>query len=774
MRASRQLEAALRRPYVLIGALTLLGLPLLWGGWQLARLGGSLYYVAAGAAFLVVAALLWARSALADRLYALLLTGTLAWALWESAFSAWSLLPRLALPAALGFLFLLPRARQLQSALPPHRFPSVSPIVSAVCLVGLTVAFLRPTWTRSAYPMPPAVTDRSVLGDDWGHYGATLKGTRFSPLTQIDPANVAGLEVAWTYRSGEPADAATAGESTPIKIGDTVYTCTPHNIVVALDAQTGAVRWRHDPKIDRAIVYPLKTCRGVSYYAAPSGTAECPTRIIGGTIDSRVYALDAATGAECKGFGRGGYVSLLEGIGHTEAARVYETSAPTVVQGHIVVGSLVNDNIDLDMPSGVVRSFDAIDGHLQWAWDAGAPERVGAPPEGRTYTRSTPNAWTTFAADEALGLVYVPTGNPSPDMWGVKRRPFDEQFGSSIVALDLATGRPRWAFQTVHHDLWDYDVAAQPTLVELDTPSGRRPALIQATKRGELFVLDRRTGEAIVPVAERAVPQHGLPEDWLSPTQPFSALALPQPTVSETAMWGVTPLDQLACRIQFRMSRYQGIFTPPGTAPTIEMPGLTGVVDWGGVSFDLDRGILVTNYMSLPWRGRLIPRAEVTKEFAASPIATAAKGTPYAWQFGPWLSALQIPCFEPPWGSLIAIDIATQHVLWNRPLGTAVDSGPFGIPSHIPIEIGVPALSGTMTTRSGLVFISGTVDQYVRAIDLASGRELWRARLPAGGQATPMTYMAGGRQFVVVTAGGQTLMRTKYGDYTIAFALPRH
>jgi quinoprotein glucose dehydrogenase len=432
----------------------------------------------------------------------------------------------------------------------------------------------------------------------------------------------------------------------------------------------------------------------------------------------------------------------------------------------------VFDNQSTDMPSGVIRSFDPVSGRLQWAWDMGVPDRIGPPAPGQTYTRSTPNSWTIFAADETLNLVYVPTGNASPDFWGAKRRPFDEKYGSSIVALDVQTGRPRWSFQTVHHDLWDYDLPAQPSLLDLPTANGPVPALVQATKRGDIYVLDRRTGEPIVGIAERAVPQGPSPGDWVSKTQPFSQLTLPTPELTEASMWGATPFDQLDGRIKFRRSRYEGIFTPPGLKPTIIMPGLTGAVNWGGVAIDVERKVLVANYMTMPWRGNLAPRSEMTKAEAASPWTQRMSGTPYFWRQSPWLGVFDVPCSEPPWGTLVAIDLGTHKAIWSEPLGTGRDSGPFGIASGISLPMGVPSMGGTVVTRSGLVFISGTLDRYLRAFDLGTGRELWKTRLPAGGQATPITYMSGGRQFIVVTAGGHSIMGTKFGDYTIAYSLP--
>lgn len=760
------------RPYVLGGLTLALGAVLTTGGLRLALLGGSRYYVIAGVLYLAIAVLLLRRRAAADRLCALLVIGTLGWAINECGLAPWALLPRLWLPALLGLWFAMPWVRSSLRIRGTAVGASYAALAGALLFGVLILAFVAARAGSAPVPLPPSSADPRDAGGDWPHYGRSLRGTRFSPLAQLTPSNVAELAIAWIYRSGERPDPSASAEATPLEVGDTLYTCTPNNVIVALDAATGALKWRHDPKI-AAGLYAIRTCRGVAYFEAPHAVADCSTRILEGTNDSRLIAVDAKTGAACRSFGTGGVVSLLDGIGGAELSQVYMTSPATIVRGHAIVGSMVLDNQSLDMPSGVIRSFDPMSGELQWAWDMGVPDRRGAPAPGEIYTRSTPNAWTTFAADEELGLVYIPTGNPSPDFWGAKRRPFDEAYGSAIVALDIDTGRVRWSFQTVHHDLWDYDVSAQPALVDLQTPDGRRPALVQATKRGDIFVLDRRTGVPIVPVAERAVPAGAATGDWLSKTQPFSALGLPVPTVTEASMWGVTPIDQLLCRIEFRESRYEGMFTPPGTKPTIVMPGLTGVVDWGSVSIDVDRGVLITNYMTLPWRGRLIPRAEVPAEFAAAPLATLMKGSPFAWRFGPWLNALGVPCSQPPWGSITAIDLNSRRVLWDVPLGTGEDSGPLGIPSRLPITMGVPSLSGTVTTRGGLAFISGTADQYVRAIDVASGQERWRARLPAGGQATPMTYMVAGRQFLVVTAGGHSIMRTKFGDYTIAYALPK-
>jgi quinoprotein glucose dehydrogenase len=763
---------ARRLPRALFAALLgMIGAALLAGGLWLAGLGGSAYYAVAGMLVVAAAVMHWRGGVWGDRLYALMLAGTLVWALAEAGLAPWALVARLFAPAVLGLAFLIPRRKEGS----PIARMSLAGAASLVCIGVVGLSFVLPgafgsQGLGSAEAM--ATAGPSPADTDWLHYANDSRGSRFAPLAQITPANAGKLQVAWIHRSGIAPAPAASGQATPIKVGDTLYTCAPNSVVMAIDARTGEERWRFDPRT-AAANYALMACRGVSYARVGAESGACADRILATTIDARLLALDAKTGRPCAGFGAGGQVSLLDGIGAVSPGAQYTSSPPASARGHLVLGGMVVDNQSTKVASGVIRSFDPVTGALQWAWDMGAPARIGAPAPGETYTRSTPNSWSSFAVDEALNLVYVPTGNPSPDFFGGLRRPFDEKYGSSIVALDLDTGRPRWSFQTVHHDLWDYDVPAQPLLVELQTAAGVVPALVQATKQGQIYVLDRRTGRPIVPVTERRVPQGVVPGDRLSPTQPFSALSVIGSRLTEASMWGVTPIDQMMCRIEFRRSRYDGIYTPAGTdRPTIVSPGLSGAINWGSLSLDGDHNVLVVNSMNFPWRLRLVPRAAVTPEIANARWTPLMTGTPYAAQQEPFLGPLQTPCTAPPWGYLQAIDLKTNRVLWKRTLGTGQDTGPLRLPSLLPLPIGVPNQGGAVTTRGGVIFIGATLDRYIRAFDLRAGKELWKARLPAGGQATPMTYMSGGRQYVVITAGGHSFMETRKGDYTIAYALP--
>ena len=640
---------------------------------------------------------------------------------------------------------------------------------------GLTVA-------QEAAPQPQAHLTGDGTTSEWAHVGRTLSATRFAPLEQIDRASVHRLKVAWTYRSG---DGTIINEATPLQIGSTLYLCTTDSIIIALDAERGTERWRYDPHIAKV---PFgRSCRGVTYHksadAADVTPGGCAARIIIVTRDAQLVAVDATTGTACTGFGKNGAVDLRQGMGEVKTGYLYQSSPPTIVGDVVVVGGCVIDGQETNEPSGVVRGYDARTGAFLWAWDMGRPGVNTEPPPGESYTRGTPNVWSIGAADPELGLVYLPTGNATPDYYGAYRTPEMDAFASSIVALDVKDGSVRWHFQTTHHDIWDYDVAPQPVLVDFPTAEGVVPAVIQPTKRGELFVLDRRTGKPLAQVEERPAPQSGAPGERLAPTQPFS-VGMPSVagnTLTEADMWGITPLDQLWCRIQFRRARYDGPMTPIGVdKPIIRYPGYNGGSNWGSVSLDESRGILVVYNLHLANYDRLIPRD--SKEAApylpglptVSPsLAAPQRGVPYVATNEPFFSPLQVPCQRPPFGKMTAIDLKTKKVIWDRPIGTTRKSGPYGIGIRIPLPMGVPMNGGSLVTKAGLIFYAGSQDGYIRALDTETGHELWRSLLPVPSQATPMSYISpeSGRQFVVVTAAGPVGLRSVTGNYVVGYTL---
>jgi quinoprotein glucose dehydrogenase len=627
----------------------------------------------------------------------------------------------------------------------------------------------KPTTTRTA---------------GWLRYGADDGGSRHSPLDQITPDNVDRLEVAWEYHTGDVLDgseslAPTTFQTTPILIEDTLYFCTPFNRVIALDAETGAERWTYDPKTDLEGIYTLN-CRGVSAWTDSRAKAKdfCSTRIFSGTLDGRLIALDAASGRPCADFGSGGEIDLRAGVGDPQPGEYGVTSPPVVIGDRIVTGSMVLDNRRIDAPSGVVRAYSARSGKLLWAWNALVPgEQTSKKGE---YRRGTSNAWGALSADRERNLVFVPTGNTSPDYFGGHRDGLD-YYSSSIVALDADSGEPVWNFQTVHHDVWDYDIGAQPVLFEFPVENGSVPGVIAATKMGHLFFLDRLSGKPLLPVEERSVPGRAVPGDFVSPTQPFPVKPPPlhPATLTPEDAFGFTPWDKKACREIIESARSEGIFTPPSTQGTIQYPGMVGGMNWGSLSVDSGRRLMIVNTQRVATYIRMVPRAEFdamvddlggVPKYGFEPQA----GTPYALERYPLLSPhLGAPCNPPPWGTLVAVDLASGDVVWEVPLGTSRNLAPWPI-SWFLGDIGVPNLGGPITTASGLTFIGATTDGYLRAFKTATGEELWRAALPTSAHATPMTYRLrpDGRQYVVVAAGGHMLLGTEPGDALIAFALP--
>jgi quinoprotein glucose dehydrogenase len=765
--------------FYLFGAfLQLVGLPLLFGGGWLAALGGSPYYVLAGVACLISGMLIWRRSDVARLVYAGLLLVTAGWSLMEVGLDFYQLLPRMGGPVVIAVLLALPFWKWKLRR--PGLYSAPLLWFGLTCSVGILLfSFARqqPDLVAHTIYQRQASPDRGTP-DDWTAWSRTVHGTRYSPADQITPVNVSELKPAWVYHTGDwrmtrpETTSSIADEETPLKVGNTLYICTPQSMVAAIDADTGEQRWEFDPDTRR--VTPLSVhCRGVSYHHSKTVLAQCTDRILVGTIDERLIALDAQTGRPCADFGENGEVSLKSTTNPDPGDR-YPTSPALIIGDTAVIGAYVVDNFALGEPSGVVRAFDVHSGALKWAWDSANPDSAAPLAPGQDYSRGSPNAWAVFSADPELGLVYIPTGNATPDFLNAHRTAAENRYASSIVALNAESGNVRWSFQTTHLDLWDYDVPAQPVLFDFPTPTGRVPALAAPTKRGEIFILDRRTGEPLTRVEERKVTVGNIPGEQYSPTQPYSTgfPSLAPKFLQETDMWGMTPLDQLWCRIKYKSYQYLGDFTPPSTKGTIEYPGNFGAINWGGVTVDEDRDLMFVNSSSLPLLVQLIPQAVVR---AAKPSSSMhdgllpQKGTPYAVKLNWMLSPLGIPCTAPPWGNLTVIDLRTRTVLWQRPLGTTADHAPLGLP--IP---GVFNIGGSTVTRSGLLFVGATLDAYLRAFDVSSGRELWRGRLPGGG-ATPITYVSSvtGQQYVVISAGGNEGIKTKTGDSVVGFVLPK-
>ncbi len=619
----------------------------------------------------------------------------------------------------------------------------------------------------------------------WPAYGGDPGGTRYSPLTQISPENVGRLQVAWTFRTGELGKGVTdwarsAFEATPILYDGTLYFTTPSTNVVAVDAATGRLRWRHDSHNDNDLHYSDGVSRGVSLWVdatRPAG-AECRARIYAATLDGRLVALDAATGQSCDDFGEHGAVDLRQGVRYAEDAHsgwqnYLVTSPPAVIDDRIIVGSSIGDNRAVAVELGTVRALDARTGKLLWSWDP-IPRDPSNPvfkewsAAGAKLTGAA-NAWAPLSVDSTRHLVFVPTSSPSPDFFGGER-PGNDRWADSVVALDADTGKLVWGRQLVHHNLWDYDVASQPTLVELTHDGRQVPALIQATKMGFLYTLNRETGDPVFPIVERPVPQDAAPGETVSPTQPYPVAPpalVPQGPVTPADAWGVTWFDTRACRKLIAADRSEGIFQPPSTKESIYAPGFAGGANWGGIAFDPGRQLAIVNTMNLPFLMALVPRDQVAAEIRDPKYRGwefgMQVGTPYAMRRRTFMSGLGIPCVKPPWGTLAAVDMVHGTIKWQVPLGVA---------PLVHRNVGMPGLGGPIITASGLVFIAASVDDRFRAFDIATGQALWQAKLPAGGQATPMTYSIGGRQYVVIAAGGYKDASTR-GDYVIAYALPR-
>jgi len=622
----------------------------------------------------------------------------------------------------------------------------------------------------------------SALASDWRHYGGDAGGSRHSALSVITPQNVDDLELAWSFSTGDltarPDDIkVSAFEGTPILVAGSLVFCTPFNEIIALDPGTGAQKWRYDSKI--ATGYrPANQfiCRGVTYWKdtqAEEG-AVCGERVYMGTTDARLISVDAITGKACEVFGDGGQVEIDPGMALLWPGEFQITSPPVIVGDTVIVGSAIGDNARADAPKGSVRAFDVRTGQARWDFDPvarGAAEQPGSWGEGDAARTGHANVWAPMSVDETRGLVFLPTSSPSPDFFGGER-PGDNRYANSVVALNGATGDVVWHFQTVHHDVWDYDLPAQPSLVTLQRPEGPVDVVVQVAKTGFVFVLNRETGEPIFGVEERAVPQDGPAGEFLSPTQPYPVAPpplVPQKITPEEA-WGLTPWDRSVCRDAIASYRSDGLFTPPSTEGTLMFPFSGGGANWGGMAFNPDTQVMYVNTSRALHVVTLIP----VEDFAAAKEAEPGKeisaqaGTRWAMKRDLLLSPLSLPCNPPPFGMLHAVDLSDGTIKWESTLGTVEDIAPL----PIPWALGTPNFGGPLVTQGGLVFIGAAMDNYLRAFNAETGEEIWAGRLPAGGQATPMTYEWVGRQYVVIASGGHSTSTTTLGDEVVAFALP--
>jgi len=789
----------------------LLGLVLAGGGLYLLILGGSWFYLASGIVAVVIGWGLLRGWGIAFWLSWLLLFAAGYWSWQEVGLDFWQWVPRIMAFAVLTLVVTL-AAPALSKPVPRGKAVLVLSLLLILGLGGMGAGMFLPheevtaSSAESLRVLNPNAGQDSA--GDWPAYGRNLRGERFAQFEQINKGNVKDLKIAWQYRTGELAVDGGEYQVTPIKVNERLYLCTPRNQVIALDAVSGAEIWRFDPKVKEGeINQGWKRCRGVGYAEIPptlvsreisevvieetdevvqaleetfAEPASCAQRIISTTGDARLFALDAQSGKPCKDFGEQGFVDLLKGLGENGPTSYNLTSAPLVADGVILVGGRIQDNLRVGEVSGVVRGFDVRSGELLWAWDASRGAKDSQPlPEGEVYPIESPNFWGTAAYDEQLGLAYFPTGNQTPDFWTGNRHPYSDEYNDAIVAVELKTGRERWHFRTTNIDQFDYDVASQPILYDLQQADGSTvPVIIQLTKRGQIFVLDRRDGKPVFPVEQRKVATDAMPGMKVAETQPYSALSIGAEPLTETDMWGMSIFDQLYCRIQFKKMRWEGEFTPLSDKQrTLIYPGYYGGMNWGGGALDARSGTLIVNDIRMAQWGQFISREEA-KRINLKPSSegeySEQLGTPWGVERSMFVSPLGIPCFKPPFGSMTAIDLQSGKTRWQVPLGSIEDSPIFGYKAHLHIPLGMPTMGGPLVTQGGLTFFHGSMDFYVRALDNDSGKELWRSRLPVGGQGAPMTYMgADGKQYIVVVAGGATRTGSNEdrGDYVIAYSL---
>lgn len=777
--------------------IAIVGIAMLYMGTQLLLIGGTPFYALMGLGLLVTAITLFMNKKIALSLYALLMWMVLAWMIYEVGFDKWQWIPRGDIIGVIGLWLALPwvvRPLYKNEGRRFHPFLGTTVILIVALVVGMM--FYDPLPQAGNITTQRQSGDTDVAGSDWTAYGGTTNGLRFSSLKQITRDNVSKLDVAWTYHTGDVRDAEKDAteytfEATPLKVNNSVYFCTPHNEVHALNPETGALKWKYQPAKDASYLQQHQTCRGVSYYdgsaaqaeSTPAQPALCRKRIYNASNDAKLIALDADTGKLCADFGNNGVVDLHANMGTVRPHALMQTAAPLVAGNLVIVGGSVMDNgYNTGNPSGVIRAYDAMSGRLVWNFDPANPENTQPIAADQSYPQDTPVAWGTLSADLKNGLVYVPFGNASPDEVGIARdaNSNTEKFRDTLVALDLKTGSFKWRFQSSKNDLWDRDNPSQPSLLDIDYQGQKQPVVILPTKTGNLFVLNRLTGQSVYPINQVDVSTQGISGEKYSPTQPVSALNFIPAPLNEKAMWGLTPFDQMACRIDFKSLRYDGNpWTPATEAGSIIFPGNIGVFNWGSVAVDPERQILIASPVRLAYKYNLIKRSAAT----ADKRLFTKDGTPYwnenfegdyAIHIQQLSSSLGIPCIAPPWGRMVGVDLKTGKTEWLRRVGTTKNLNTSFLPGRFPIgfPMGMVAHGGPLTTAGDVVFHGATADNFFRAYDVNTGELLWQTELPAGGQATPATYMGSdNQQYVVIAAGGHGSLGTKAGDSVVAYRL---
>jgi quinoprotein glucose dehydrogenase len=615
----------------------------------------------------------------------------------------------------------------------------------------------------------------------WEHYGNDAGGSKFSDLEQIDSTNVDALTQAWVYQTGETGEGYREGrnltfQATPLFWNDMLFLNSSFGKAYAVDAVTGEEVWRFDAGFSPDDRYDESAARGVTLWHSRKPMDVCEHRVIFGDLRGQLHVLDAQDGKPCGDFGDQGHLDLTQGVGQVEPGSYTLTSPPALLGNSLFMGSAIGDNRRVDSERGIVRAIDVISGEILWSWDPiprGADEPAFTTWLGDSAKISGGgNAWAPLSVDAEMNLVFVPTSAASPDFFG-GHRAGSNLYTNSVVALDAASGEVVWHRQLVHHDVWDYDTPAQPVLVDIDLGEGVVSALVQVTKTGMMFVLDRRTGEPLIPIEERAVPQDGVPGEVLWPTQPFSTLPplVSHAPITKDDAFGVMFFDKRSCEKRIERHRSEGIFTPPSLEGSLFSPGYAGGINWGGVAVDAKRGIAVSFVNTLPTVVRLVPREDFDPENPPEDMGwSRMSGTPYVMQRDPFISFLGLPCVRPPWGKMVAMDLVNRKIAWETPIGSSRDLAPGPVPDF---DWGMPGMGGPLITAGGLVFVGAVAEHKLRALDIVTGEIIWEAELPRAGMASPMTYEVDGRQYVVIAAGGHAQVTPETGDYLVAFALEK-